>query len=322
LSNNVAADGTFSINGSPEHGLPRNYQRVFVVVDGQNRQIAVLRNVRFFREPRLPPAPVALTATASGNNVAIRWSPDTGWPPTGYILDAGSSPGAANIGSFSTTAPSLSAAGVPNGRYYLRVRAVNAVGTSAASAEITLTVGCLPPLPATMLAPVVSGNAITLAWQPSPTSGVSYTIAAGSTPGSNNIAQIPVGTATSLTANAPAGRYFVRVRATSPCGAAESNEVELAVGLPPVPGAPANLTHQVNGGIVTLTWQASAGTVGGYVIEAGSQSGSANLAVMQLANVLSFSAAGVSRGTYFVRVRAFNAGGQGPPSNEATVVVP
>jgi predicted phage tail protein len=62
--------------------------------------------------------------------------------------------------------------------------------------------------------------------------------------------------------------------------------------------------------------------VGGYLIEAGSQSGSANLAAVPVGNVLSFSTAGVPPGTYFVRVRAFNAGGQGPPSNEATVVVP
>jgi hypothetical protein len=62
--------------------------------------------------------------------------------------------------------------------------------------------------------------------------------------------------------------------------------------------------------------------VSGYVLEAGSQSGAADLAVMPLGNVLTFSAAGVPQGTYFVRVRAFNVGGQGPPSNETTVVVP
>jgi hypothetical protein len=322
LSTNVAADGTFSLNGSPDIGIRRNFQRTFVVFDGLQSTIALLRNVRIFGEPRVPPPPVALTATANGNNAAIRWSPDTGSPPTSYFLDVGSAPGASNLGSFPTTAPSLSAAGVPNGRYYLRVRAVNSVGTSVASTETILTVGCVPPLPATMLEPVVNGTAITLAWQPSPTSGVSYTIVAGSTPGGSNLAQIPVGTATTLSADAPVGRYFVRVRAAAPCGGAESNEVELRVGLPPAPGAPANLTHQANGGAITFTWHASAGTVSGYVLEAGSQSGAADLAVMPLGNVLTFSAAGVPQGTYFVRVRAFNVGGQGPPSNETTVVVP
>jgi len=322
LTSNVAADGAFSINGSPDHGLRRNYQRTFVVIDGLQSTIALLRNVRFFREPRVPPPPVALTATASGNNVAIRWSPDTGWPPTGYFLDAGSSPGASNVGSFSTTAPALSASGVPNGRYYLRVRAVNASGVSAPSAETVLTVGCAPPQPPMMLTGVVNGTSVTLAWQASPGGGVSYVVVAGSAPGTSNLAQVAVGTATSLVATAPPGRYFVRVRAVAPCGGAESNEVELTVAAPQAPGAPANLTNQVTGAGVSLSWQAAPGSVGGYVIEAGSQPGSANLAVIPLANVLSFSAAGVPPGTYYVRVRAFNAAGQGPPSNETTVLVP
>jgi hypothetical protein len=47
-----------------------------------------------------------------------------------------------------------------------------------------------------------------------------------------------------------------------------------------------------------------------------------NLALVCLGNVLSFSAAKVPPGTYYVRVRAFNAAGQGPPSNECTIVVP
>jgi predicted phage tail protein len=151
---------------------------------------------------------------------------------------------------------------------------------------------------------------------------VSYTIVAGSTSGASNIAQAPVGTATTLTATVPPGRYFIRIRAVTACGSADSNEIEVVVGAPQVPGAPGNLTHQVTAGTVSFSWQAAAGVVGGYVLEAGSQPGSSNLAVVPIGNVLSFSAAGVPPGTYYVRVRAFNAAGQGPPSNETAVVVP
>jgi predicted phage tail protein len=78
----------------------------------------------------------------------------------------------------------------------------------------------------------------------------------------------------------------------------------------------------VSGRTVNLSWQAAAGAVDGHVLEAGSQPALSNLARVPLGNVLSFSAADVPPGTYYVRVRAFNAAGQGPPSNELTVLVP
>ena len=127
---------------------------------------------------------------------------------------------------------------------------------------------------------------------------MSYTVVAGSTSGASNIAEAPVGTATSLTAAVAAGRYFVRVRAVTPCGGADSNEIELIVGLPQLPGAPVALTHQVAGRNVSLVWQAPGGAVDGYVIEAGSQPALSNLAVIRPGNVLSFSAADVQPGTY------------------------
>jgi hypothetical protein len=321
LFSNVAPDGSFSMMGSPEMAVGRYQQVVFVTVGGVNRTIARIRNVRLFGGLRVPPPPVAVTAAASGSSVAIQWSPDTGSPPTSYFLDVGSSPAASNLGTFPSAAPSLSVSRVPDGRYYLRVRAANEAGVSAPSAETVLTVGCAPPLPPMMLAPMVNGTSVTLAWQTSATTGVSYTVIAGSTSGASNLAQVPVGTATTLNAVAPRGRYFVRVRAVAPCGGADSNEVELLVGLPPLPGAPGTLTHQAGAGTVSLAWQAAAGAVDGYAIEAGSQSSLSNLAVLRVGNVLSFNTSGVTPGTYYVRVRAFNETGQGAPSNEVTVIV-
>ena len=64
-----------------------------------------------------------------------------GGAPTGHVLDVGSGPGLANLGSVSLGAPtSLTADGVPAGRYYLRVRAVNAAGASPESGELVLVV--------------------------------------------------------------------------------------------------------------------------------------------------------------------------------------
>ena len=103
---------------------------------------------------------------------------------------------------------------------------------------------------------------------------------------------------------------------------APSGELTLVVETPQAPGAPLGLTYQVSAGTVGFSWQAPAGVVDGYVVEAGSQPGLTNLATLPVGNTTSFTVAGVPPGTYYVRVRAFNSAGQGPPSSEATVIVP
>jgi hypothetical protein len=95
----------------------------------------------------------------------------------------------------------------------------------------------------------------------------------------------------------------------------------VVVGAAQPPGPPGNLTFQVSGSTVSFSWQAASGAAS-YVIEAGTQAESSNLAIVPVGNVLALNAPGVPSGTYFVRVRASNAAGQGPPSNEVTVIVP
>ena len=87
--------------------------------------------------------------------------------------------------------------------------------------------------------------------------------------------------------------------------------------------APINLSSTVAGTTVTLAWTAPTGTVASYVIEAGSSSGFANLASFSTGNSLTtFTATGVSAGTYYVRVRAVDSSETaGPSSNEVVVVV-
>jgi hypothetical protein len=58
------------------------------------------------------------------------------------------------------------------------------------------------------------------------------------------------------------------------------------------------------------------------VVEAGSASGLADLATISTGAVVTPFSATAPPGTYFVRVRAVNGAGAGPPSAEAIVVVP
>lgn len=325
LSSPIAPDGSFTIVGPSEITEPgRLAARVWLRFGSQTRNVATAWNVRFTAAaPAVPAAPVALRATVSGRNVNVSWSPDTGAMPQSYVLDVGSAPGLSNLGSFDTPTPALAASGIPDGRYYVRARARNGVGFSPASAEAVIEIGCFAPAPPASLTANVAGDVVSLAWQPSASASVAHAVVAGSAPGRSDIALVPVASA-SLQAAVPPGRYFVRVRAVSPCGAsAESNEVELRVGLPPLPGAPPGFTATADSaGTVTMNWQAASGTVTGYVIEAGSESGLANLARLAIGNVQTFTVPGVPRGTYFVRVRAATVMGEGPPSAEVTLVVP
>ena len=197
-----------------------------------------------------PGAPINLVTLSTGNTVTLTWgAPSSGDPVTTYLIEAGSSSGLANLANVTTnsTTTSFNASGVGNGTYFIRVRAQNASGASAASNESMLVVGSAactsaPSAPAGF-AIAVSGGTLTLTWS-APAGGCassSYLLQAGSSAGSSELANSNVGGGTTYVASGvSAGTYFVRVRAVNAFGqSAASNEVTAVVtgGVPtPVPG--------------------------------------------------------------------------------------
>jgi hypothetical protein len=168
---------------------------------------------------------------------------------------------------------------------------------------------------------------VSLAWSlpagsPPPSS---YVILAGSSAGLSNLAVADTGsTAPALTTPAPDGVYYVRVVARNACGdSPASNEISVTVGTGP-PGAPRNLNSQRSGQTVTLNWSAPLGAAvpTEYIVEAGSASGQSNLAVIPTGSTSTTLSGAVPPGTYYVRLRASNAAGVGPPSNQIVVTVP
>jgi hypothetical protein len=123
--------------------------------------------------------------------------------------------------------------GAPNGVYYVRVRARNAAGLGAPSSDIVVDVGNCNPAAPTNLAFTRSGSLVTLTWNAASggAAPVGYRLEVGSVPGATDLlVQDTVGTATSLSATAPPGRYFVRIRARTSCGVgAASNETIIDV---------------------------------------------------------------------------------------------
>jgi len=181
----------------------------------------------------LSAAPSSLTGQVDGQRVLLAWlAPTTGAGVVGYVVEAGSGPGLADLARVDLGA-SLTQAfdGVPAGRFVVRVRARTSAGLSAPSNEVVVNVGgpaCLAPDRPASLTATVSQGVVTLRWTPSP-GATGYRLAAGSTSGAADILVTALGPTSALSAAAPPGRYFVRVAAVNACGAGASSAETLVV---------------------------------------------------------------------------------------------
>jgi glucose/arabinose dehydrogenase len=185
-----------------------------------------------------PEAPQSLSAVVSGSTVTVSWlPPSTGASPLAYQLEAGSDPGATDIGIVPATASqtSLTFPGIPPGHYYVRVRTLGAGGVSVPSNETMIDVRpCVqpPPVPASF-GSTVSGRLVTLSWSvPGTADGPTlFQIGAGSASGLVDLAILSVdGASRTLAVAAPPGQYFVRMRGVNACGpGAPSAEIEIVV---------------------------------------------------------------------------------------------
>jgi hypothetical protein len=147
---------------------------------------------------------------------------------TSYLVEAGTSPGAANLASFEHTGVLLSVSGVPAGSYYVRVRGRNQFGLGPYSSVLPVSVPDCPPgwteLGSDLTATVV-GHQVTLAWTPpvpAPQVGgpITYYELAQLNDGSPESPPqrflIPV-TSNSFSATVPSGTYAVGLFAGNSC---------------------------------------------------------------------------------------------------------
>lgn len=84
-----------------------------------------------------PASPAPLAVTVAGRRVHLAWQGVAG--ATGYLLEAGSEPGASNV-LVTPVAATAVMTDAPPGDYYVRVRARTACGTGPASNEVVVTV--------------------------------------------------------------------------------------------------------------------------------------------------------------------------------------
>lgn len=217
--------------------------------------LPVIDNVSFSASAQAPGVPRNLTASAVGTTVNISWGePLTGGAPSTYELLASVSPGGPPVASLSTASTSLQVPGVPNGTYYLRVRAANAQGQSALSNDVTVTVGQSAGLLTLQpVAPIVAGQVLTLSWQSTPVTS-SYTVVVQGGPGIGG--PVPVTTAGCCTVSLPVPaaiapgtyRFVVSVPGLT------SNPIDVQI-LPPGPFTLSlSRTTARAGDLVTFSW--------------------------------------------------------------------
>ncbi len=180
--------------------------------------------------PALPAPPANLGFSVNGSTVTLGWQAGAGGgTPSTYQIEVGSAPNESDLLIAHTASTGAVATGVPNGLYFVRVRARNAGGASGPSNEITVGVGCVDPAPAPAdFAAQVNGQFVALTWRGVP--GASgYQLEAGSRSGLADLAVIPAG-GIGAAGLVPPGVYHARVRAVNGCGAGlASNEIIVTV---------------------------------------------------------------------------------------------
>jgi len=265
-----------------------------------------------------PTAPRSFTATSGNTTIALTWTAPAsngGTPITGYRVQYATS----NSGPWTThsTSPTTTRTitGLDNGtQYYVRVRAINAAGSSAWASDSTI------PITTTTapLAPTATAGdeQITLSWTAPADDGGSavtgYTVQyASSNTGPWTTHSTNLSTSRTITGLSNGTEYFLRVQAVN--GAGGSAYATTSATPITVADAPAGLS--VTGGVeqVDVTFTAPAGdggsTITGYTVEYATSAGGPWTTHSTTA-ATSRSITGLAAGTtYHVRVRANNAAG-------------
>ena len=231
----------------------------------------------------VPAAPTLAAPTPGYQQVALSWTANGngGTPITGFNVYVGTSAGhesttPSNASPLSSTATTYTVTGLANNTpYFIEIEAVNLVGSSLPSNEVSATTANVPGAPTGLTAAAADGE-VDLTWTAPASNGGSpitlYDIYEARAANGENYAT-PTATSAGLSA-AITGltnntKYYFTVEAVNAVGnSAHSNEASATPQFG-VPSAPTGLTATPGNDQVTLSWTAPAngGGCGFYAYE-------------------------------------------------------
>jgi endoglucanase len=275
--------------------------------------------------PVVPATPTGLTATAGDTKVTLAWTASSG--AASYNVFRATTAGGEGTTPYQSgiTATTYADTSVVNGtNYYYKVSAVNTVGTSAQSAEVSATpVGVSIPAAPTELAATAGNAQVALTWTAS-SGAASYNVYRGTTAGGEATTPIATGiTSTSYTSTGLTNgtTYYYKVAAVNSAGTSPlSSEVSATPkSTVVVPSAPTGLAAIAGDAQVALSWTASSDAAFYNVYLGTTAGGEATTPIATGITSTSYTSTGLTNGTtYYYKVAAVNSAGTSPLSSEVS----
>ncbi|MGO8671501.1 MAG: fibronectin type III domain-containing protein [Capsulimonadaceae bacterium] len=271
--------------------------------------------------PTAPAAPTGLTPTAGNASVSLNWNASSG--ATSYNVYRATATGGEGTTAYATglTATSYSDTAVTNGTtYFYTVAAVNAVGASSQSTEVSAT-PVAPPAAPTGLTPTAGNTQVSLSWNASSTA-TSYNVYRGTAAGGESTTAVATGiTVTTYidTGLTNGTAYFYKVSAVNASGTSGLSTEVTSTPQASIPTAPTGLTPSAGNAQVSLTWTSSTGATAYNVYRGTATGGESATAVATGVTTTSYTDTGLTNGTtYFYKVAAVNTAGTSTLSTEVS----
>ncbi|HTT88074.1 MAG TPA: fibronectin type III domain-containing protein, partial [Acidimicrobiales bacterium] len=327
LQSTGSTAATFTVTG-----LTNGTTYYFEVAAVNGVGAGLVSNEAFATPATIPGAPTGLSATPGDSQVSLTWSApasDGGSAITSYNVYEGTSSGGETLVT-NVTGASYLATGLTNGtNYYFEVSAVNGVGEGPRSTEVSATPATTPGVPTALTATRGNGQ-VTLSWTAPASDGgsaiTSYDIYKGTSSGGETLLESTgaTGTTFNVTGLTNGTKYYFEVAAVNGVGAGLVSD-EASATPATVPGAPLIATIAPQDGQAVLLWLAPASDGGSavtsYNIYEGTSSGGETLLENTGGTGTTFTVTGLTNGTtYYFEVTAVNGVGEGPKSNEGTVL--